>query len=48
MHQRARYYQVNRPAIDALKGVDAHLEAVDHKLRALLEMRVSQINGCAY
>lgn len=29
-------------------SVGQHVEQIDSKLRALLELRVSQINGCAY
>jgi AhpD family alkylhydroperoxidase len=45
---RAKYYKVNRPAIDALSAVGKLVGSIDPKLRALVELRVSQINGCAY
>ena len=48
MTARARYYQLNRPAIDALSSVGKHVGSIDPKLRAMVELRVSQINGCAY
>ncbi len=48
MSTRANYYQVNRPAIDALVAVSQHVTSIEPKLRALVELRVSQINGCAY
>lgn len=48
MSARANYYHLNRPAIDALAGVNQHVTTIDPKLRALLELRVSQINGCVY
>ncbi len=48
MSKRASYYQLNRPAIDALAAVNQHLASIDPKLRALVELRVSQINGCGY
>ena len=48
MSTRANYSKVNRPAIDALGAVSKHLTSIEPKLRALVELRVSQINGCAY
>ena len=45
---RASYYQINRAAIDAMQGVYQHVTTIDPKLRALVELRVSQINGCLY
>ncbi len=48
MSARANYNQLNRPAIDALASVARHLANIDPKLRALVEIRTSQINGCAY
>lgn len=48
MSKRANYYQLNRPAIDALSAVGKQLTSIDPKLRALIELRVSQINGCVF
>ena len=48
MSARANYYQLNRPAIDALVAVGKQLTSIDPKLRALVELRCSQINGCVY
>jgi len=48
MTTRANYYHLNRPAIDALSGVGKLVASIDPKLRALIELRVSQINGCLY
>jgi AhpD family alkylhydroperoxidase len=48
MITRANYYHLNRPAIDAISGVYQHITAIEPKLRALVELRVSQINGCVY
>jgi len=45
---RAKYYRINRPAVDALGAVNKHIANIDPKLRALVELRVSQINGCGY
>jgi len=48
MSARAQYFQINRPAIDALSAVNSHISGIEAKLRALVELRVSQINGCVY
>ncbi len=48
MSARAKYFQLNRAAIDALSAVNPHVTSIDPKLRALIELRVSQINGCVY
>jgi len=48
MARRANYYQLNRPAMDALSAVKQHVTQIEPRLRALVELRVSQINGCAY
>jgi len=42
------YYPLNRPAFDALGSVGKHVTSIEPKLRALVELRVSQINGCGY
>jgi AhpD family alkylhydroperoxidase len=34
--------------MEALSAVNKHLTSIDPKLRALVELRVSQINGCGY
>jgi AhpD family alkylhydroperoxidase len=48
MSTRIDYYQLNRPAFDALGSVGKHVTSIEPKLRALVELRVSQINGCGY
>lgn len=50
MSERIAYRKVAEDTYQALLGVHGHLTRVfpDAKLRALLEIRVSQINGCAY
>lgn len=48
MSKRANYYQLNRPAVDALSTFGGHLKSIDAKLRAIVELRVSQINGCVF
>ncbi len=48
MINRIDYSKVNPKAIKTLGSVNKHLSSIDKKLRALIELRVSQINGCAY
>jgi|ERR1700677_1288058 len=47
---RIDYYKTDPEIVNKLLAVGKQLDAspVDHKLRALLELRVSQINGCVY
>jgi AhpD family alkylhydroperoxidase len=50
MSERMAYRTVAADTYQALLGVHHHLTKVfpDARLRALIEIRVSQINGCAY
>jgi AhpD family alkylhydroperoxidase len=48
MTARANYAKINKPAVDALGSVNKHLSSIDAKLKALIDLRVSQINGCGY
>ena len=50
MSERIAYRKVAGDTYQALHGVHQHLSRVfpDARLRALIEIRVSQINGCAY
>ena len=48
MIQRLNYLQPNERAINGLLAVNKHIGSIDTKLRALVELRVSQINGCVY
>ena len=48
MIERLDYVSLNGPAIAAMARAKNHMASVDAKLRALLEIRVSQINGCVY
>jgi AhpD family alkylhydroperoxidase len=50
MSERIAYRKVAEDTYQALLGVHQHLAGVfpDARLRALIEIRVSQINGCAY
>jgi len=47
---RLEYWKIAPEAFKALAGASAYLDhaSIDHALRALVELRVSQINGCAY
>lgn len=47
---RINYHEVAPEAINKLAGVTKYLESssLDPHLRALVEVRVSQINGCVY
>ena len=42
------YIEINKRALDLLLSVKKHTPAIDGKLKALVEIRVSQINGCAF
>lgn len=50
MGKRIDYYAAAQTGMQALSGVAKylHAEKFDPKLKALVELRVSQINGCAY
>jgi AhpD family alkylhydroperoxidase len=48
MQERINYYETNRRAVDGFAGLGKHLTTIDEKLRALIELRISQINGCVY
>lgn len=50
MTRRIAYYQVAPEGIKALQGADAYFKSsnIEPRLRALVELRTSQINGCAY
>jgi AhpD family alkylhydroperoxidase len=50
MTARIAYQRVAPEAVKAVGAINQYLEncGIDHKLRALIDLRVSQINGCAY
>lgn len=50
MKTRLNYYQLSPALINGLSAVGVQLKSsfADAKLKALVELRVSQINGCAY
>jgi len=50
MKARLKYAASAPATIEALSRLSSHSESefADHKLKVLVELRVSQINGCAY
>lgn len=48
MTKRLNYAGINGAAIAAMAAAKTQMKSVDAGLRALIELRVSQINGCAY
>lgn len=48
MIRRSNYLQLNEEAVNGLLAVNQHVTSIDAKLRAMVELRVSQINGCVY
>jgi AhpD family alkylhydroperoxidase len=50
MPRRLAYIQIAPDAVKALSATNTYLEStnIEPRLRALVELRTSQINGCAY
>ena len=48
MIDRVNYIEINSKACTGLLAVNKHITSIDDKLRAMVELRVSQINGCVY
>ncbi|WP_116087553.1 carboxymuconolactone decarboxylase family protein [Tropicimonas sp. IMCC34011] len=48
MIERLDYTSINGPAIASMAKAKNDMPSIDKKLRAVVELRVSQINGCAY
>lgn len=48
MSQRLDYVSINKPAIASMVKAKENMPSIDKKFRAILELRVSQINGCSY
>jgi len=48
MIKRINYRKSHPKVLEELGGLYKHLQTIDPKLRALVELRVSQINGCVY
>ncbi len=42
------YIDINSRALNILMSVKKHTSSIENNLKVLLELRVSQINGCAY
>ena len=48
MYERLNFRELNPKATNMLSAASKHLSSIDPKLRALVELRVSQINGCVF
>jgi AhpD family alkylhydroperoxidase len=48
MIERLDYISLNGPAIASMAKAKDNMPSIDARLRAVIELRVSQINGCAY
>ena len=48
MINRLNYIEINPKAINGLLAVKKHVASIDEKLQALVELLVSQVNGCTY
>lgn len=50
MSQRLDYYKVAPEALNIMMDMEKHIKTteIDKKLRELIKVRASQINGCAY
>lgn len=48
MISRLDYVSINGPAIASMARAKNNMSSIDEKLRAIIELRVSQINGCVY
>lgn len=48
MIKRLNYLEINSKATNGLAAVNKHIATIDSKLRAMVELRVSQINGCVF
>lgn len=48
MIERLDYVSINGPAIASMAKAKNCMASIEERLRALIELRVSQINGCVY
>jgi len=48
MIARLDYVSINGPAIASMAMAKGSMSSIEGKLRAMIELRVSQINGCTY
>ncbi len=42
------YFDINKRAVEMLLSTKKHVSLIEPELKALIEIRVSQINGCAF
>ena len=45
---RIEYSKINPKAVSGLAAIDKQITSLDRRLRVLVQLRVSQINGCVY
>ena len=48
MIERLNYIEINSKVVNGLLATKKHVASIDERLTALVELRVSQINGCVY
>jgi len=48
MYERINFRESNPKAVNMLSTASKHLSSIEAKLRALVELRISQINGCVF
>lgn len=48
MIERLDYVSINAPAIASMANAKNKMPSIDPRLRAVIELRISQLNGCAY
>ncbi len=48
MFNRLENLRLNPDAYKSLAGINTYTDSIDKRLKALVEIRVSQINGCAF
>lgn len=48
MIKRINHHKLQPKVIEGMRGLYPHLTSIDAKLKALVELRVSQINGCVF
>jgi len=48
MYERLNFRELNPKGTNMLSAASKHFSSIDAKLRALVELRVSQINGCVF
>ena len=48
MPAKIAYHEINTPAVSALQNLQQHVRAIDPALKELIELHISQINGCVF